>query len=130
MTTAELRQLIEIPETVTFWGITETITPLLVEEVFGNGKKLLVLSPLMHRPNYFIVRVDDSWDCGDMADGDEIQSHIEAIMRSCEDQYGEPYDYDDEHGNELEEREYNPQFPRVDWGEGCCWNTCDWPVIA
>jgi hypothetical protein len=107
MTTKELRALVEVAETVEFWGQKHTITPRFIEKIFGDGKQLLIVQPMNTRPNYFVVRVDSSPEL-------DVFDILDDIVDSAEDEYGY---YDDE---ELTDDE--KVFPIVDWTVGCSWS--------
>lgn len=64
--TRRLRRRIERPEEHGLWGQRVTVTPQLVGEVFGDGRKLLCVSPIMFRPHHFVVRVGSGVDASDM----------------------------------------------------------------
>ena len=117
--TARLRALVERPERCQFWGSNYVITPRLIARKFGAGKKLLCVTPLATRPNYFVVRVDsrigypgDPWPTGSQV------SFIEDVMCAAEEEYGCHGDEEevDEDGDETRD------FPVVDWGIGCSWS--------
>lgn len=101
-----LRAMIEKPHKCVFWGANYTITPRLLDKVFGDGKQLCCITPLATRPNYFVVRVDS---------GAEFDVHdiLDDIADAAEEEYGH---YDSESDDE-----YDRTFPVVDWGMGACW---------
>jgi hypothetical protein len=105
--TKELRALVEVPETIEFWGQEHTVIPRLIETVFGDGKLLLIIQPMNTRPNYFVVRVDSSPDL-------DVFDVIDDISDAAEDEYGY---YEDA---ELSDDE--KVFPIVDWTVGCSWS--------
>jgi hypothetical protein len=107
VTTEELRALVEVPETVEFWGQKHTVTPRFIAKIFGDGKMLLIVQPMNTRPNHFVVRVDSSSAL-------DVFDIIDDIMDAAEDEYGY---YDDE---ELSDDE--KVFPVVDWTVGCSWS--------
>lgn len=74
----ELRAIIEIPVSGKFWGMDYTITPLLIDTVFGDGKKLFWIMPLMSRPNYYVIRVDSIAETDDIVCDNE-ENTIQAI---------------------------------------------------
>ena len=85
----QLRAAIETPETVSFWGAKHTITPRLVAEALGDGRKLIWFETMDHRPNYYVLRVDSTWalDSDDNA-ADYIVEHYEEIVGAIIDEYG------------------------------------------
>lgn len=55
--------------TVSFWGFTGAVTPVLIEHVFGDGGQVIAFTPLDSRPNYYVVRVDAAWELSNWSDG-------------------------------------------------------------
>ena len=106
----ELRALVERPTKAEHWGAEHDITPRVIGKVFGNGQRLINISPMMTRPNYFVVRVDsaEDWDVRDVLDD---------IYEAGEEEFGR-YDADEEEDPSVEDER---EFPIVDWGAGCCW---------
>lgn len=109
-----LKDAIERPEQVRFWGGEYTVMPRLCSRVFGDGRALMYLTPLNTRPNYYVLQVDSSWDL----DGDEMHDRIDDIYDALEDQFGPAYD------DEVGEREW----PALDIDAGSTWGAMDdWP---
>lgn len=72
--------------TVDWWGCKSEVTPAIVDAHLGNGRRLLRFQPLNTRPDYYLIRVDSKWDCG----SDEfLDNHIEDVIETIIDQYGE-----------------------------------------
>lgn len=91
----------------TLWTQPHMVRPALVKATFGNGKRLLGLTPIMHRPNYYLVWIDDGWDL----DGDVLREHLDAIWNAIAEEFGErPYD---------DEKRY--RWPEEDSSGGCSW---------
>lgn len=113
MTTAtDLRKLIERERIVRFWGGDYRITPRFVEEPLGDGGQLIWLEPMDTRPNYYVLRVDSSWDLDDFSD------HLESVYEAIENEYG-PDDFDeDDDGGER-------GWPRLSTGSGVSWGDYD-----
>lgn len=129
--TRELRQLIERPESCIFWGEPYTITPRLIARIFGDGGRLLCVTPMATRPNYFVVKVDSTpHDPRDPLPGSEV-SLLDEIMCAAEEEYGT---FGDEEERDVNGDESRP-FPVTDWGVGVSWSKPfpveEWtPVIA
>lgn len=122
METADLKRLIEKPREVTFWGQKHTVTPAFVSDSLGDGKKLLFVTPLATRPNWYVVRVDSSWDINNFGNGELVCEHLEEILFPIEKEYGLAwYDEDD---NELEVRR---PFPALSEDCGVAWGEEEWP---
>ena len=114
--TRHLRELVERPERVSFWGKEYTITPRLIAHVFGDGRRLMAITPLATRPNYFVARVDSTvTDPLDPFPASSQEALLDHIMEAAEEEYGNIRHADeDERGS----------FPTaVDWGIGCTWGT-------
>jgi hypothetical protein len=109
--TEELRTLIERRHKVRWWGRDRMITPRLVDEVLGDGRQLIYVMPIMHRPNYYVARVDSNFSLSNYSeDGPDCPSEwIEDLWDLIEEQFGR--------------RKYaNDRFPMVDeFYDGCCW---------
>lgn len=73
------------PHKLTFWGKEYDITPAKVNQVLGDGKKILWFEPLNTRPDYYIIRVDSSFGTEGNDDHEDIEDVIEAIA----DEYSE-----------------------------------------
>lgn len=118
MNTEELRASIEQPESVHHWGQECTITPKLVERVLGDGQRLMYITPIMTRPNYFVIRVDSKWDneYRDTANEEWLEDICDAIDQ----------EYPDLRRDEnTQDPDSLPWFNTVDLGEGLSWGDMD-----
>jgi len=125
--TRRLRSLIERPEKCQFWGQLYTVTPRLISRVFGGGARLLCVTPLATRPNYFVVRVDSNTKdprdpfpaCTHGSDWRRCQCQglIDEIIEAAEEEYGYFGDEDERDASGDDPR----PFPVTDWGIGVCW---------
>jgi hypothetical protein len=98
LTEEEIKAL-TTPHERTLWGQTHVVTPALVEEVFGDGEKLLILTPIMTRPNYYVVQIDSSWGKDNTyseEEGETVHDHIDEIYDAIEAQFGSADEEDDE----------------------------------
>lgn len=125
--TRRLRNLIERSERCQFWGQPHTITPRLIARAFGVGDRLVCITPMATRPNYFIVRIDSAVkDVRDPfpvrtsdPDGGYATSLLDDIMSAAEEEYG--YFGDEEYrGKDGDE---SRGFPVTDWSIGVAWGT-------
>jgi hypothetical protein len=91
---------------VRFWGRDYRIKPYLVAKHLGDGQQLIWLSPLMTRPNYYIVRIDRGWDFDAHDWPDRLEEIYELIEEEC--------------GNSDWEGYENQGFPVLRDG-GSCW---------
>jgi hypothetical protein len=121
MTTEELRSRVEVPHKRRMWGQDVQCEPKLVTEVFGDGKKLICLTPTNTRPNYYVVRVDSTWSLSNWADGELFIDHLDDIYEAIEDEYGRSYD---------EETEEHRGWPALSDDSGSSWGEIDWAEYA
>lgn len=120
--TERLRAIEEKPRMRSMYGKKKLVRPKLVDEIFGDGRELMILSPIGGAlPNYFVVRVGEGW-VGDGGPDATIREHLDAIYDSIEDQFGKLLTDDD--GEPEEEL----RFPdAVDFNQGSYWGTAEWP---
>ena len=94
--------------------------PGLVPKVVGNGQCLIYITPLATRPDYYIMRVDSSWEKLIKDDGDKIGELIESeCVEAIDEEYGLCY-WEDDDGIEQHE-----PFPALN--ESCGWA---WGLIS
>lgn len=105
-----LRELLK-PQHTEWWGSTYDFTPALLDKVYGDGKRLLMLFPIMERPRYWVVRIDSKWH----TDGDLHEEVLDDIYDQIDDQFGCPNEDDLGVGDER------PYFPMYD-GQGVSWH--------
>ncbi len=116
--TETLRKLIERPQVRRLWGQDYTVTPGIVEKVFGDGLNLLRITFLdgkFARPNYLVIRIDSAWSM------DDIPDHLDDIFEAVDDEWCN----DPQEGAGDEEIEFS----------SCCdggsmWSEMEWPVTA
>ena len=113
---ADLKHRVEKRHRTRFWGRTYMVKPRLVDEIFGDGKKLFGIEPLNSRPNYYVIRGDSKWDVSNWADGETIGQHIEEILESIEEQFGRAW-YDDD----PPQRKSGRPFPALNDDVGVGW---------
>lgn len=97
------------------WGQKHMIEPVLIEGHLGDGMKLVAITPINTRPNYYLIRVDSTWSVYNR-DTPSICEHIDEIYDAIEDEVG-PADQTDDDNNEI-----HVGWPAMD-GSGCSW--CD-----
>jgi hypothetical protein len=133
-----LRTAIEVPQRVSFWGHEHTITPLLVPAIFGDGRSLVAITPLLTRPNYFVVRGDSSWIDERFAGPGAVTSAFDEVLEegdyyalaphmemlgdgvygAIEEAFGR---WRDESHRDEEDTDADYEWPVVDLGFGCSW---------
>lgn len=98
------------------WGQKHMIKPVFIEQALGNGDKLVAITPLNTRPNYYLIRVDSSWSTRN-SDTPAICEHLEEICEAIEDENGRKYETDDDY------KEIMMPWPALDDEVGMSW--CD-----
>jgi len=120
--TEQLRPLIERWKIEHLWGQPRRIKPRLVTDVFGDGRRLLCLYPLMYRPNHFVVRMDSTVEIRHAGDWlDEIYEAIETEFYEWPwaRAYGLRW-----HANEGAEND-----SRLSFEDGSVWDEMRWPRL-
>lgn len=97
---------------IVMWTYPRMVRPALSAVRHGAGDLLLALSPMNHRPLYYLVWIDSAW----WPEGDDLDlDHLDDIWLALEDEFG------------RRERKDNGDFrrnycwPEVDDSDGCCW---------
>ena len=106
---------------VRFWGRRYFVTPALVAEKLGDGKKLIRFEPMDTRPNYYVVFVDSSWNTSNWEPCKEhICDHLDEIRAAIREQYRERWEtwYSDKAGREYHRRN---RFPALCDASGASW---------
>lgn len=91
------------------WTQPHTVRPALVKATFGKADLLLALSPVLHRPRYYLVWIDARW-YGD----DELHRQLDAIYDAISWEFG---------AREDDERPY--RWPEEDFAGGASWWVAD-----
>ena len=89
--------------------------PRLVDRVFGDGGKLLEISPIMHRPHTFVVRIGSDWTIDNwdrVADG-QPDGWLDDVLEAVIDQYPQP-PWDEDADTSFE--------------DGLSWDVINWPT--
>lgn len=82
-------------------------TAVLVNRIFGDGKRLIRITPFATRPNYYIVRIDSS----EPTEEQESEFIDTVLLEQIADEFGERTD--DGEGDE---------FPALNASCGWCWD--------
>jgi len=93
------------------WGKWENIEPKLLKEIYGDGKRLLYISPLSDRPNHYMVRIDSVYP--DENKRNEVEDILEYVVDSIVSEFG----WCEVEGEEDEETIYLP-WPSFDGIDG------------
>jgi hypothetical protein len=99
----------------TLWTQPYMIRPALVKQRFGNGKRLIGLSPVLHRPAYYLVWIDDRWNLSNWDHGEKLIDHLDEIWDAIGDEFG----FRDR------EDESSYRWPEEDSRDGCSWWEAD-----
>jgi hypothetical protein len=128
--TKRLRRLIEVRQAAYLWGKRYIVTPRLVDRVFGNGRLLLGLSPIMFRPERFVVRVDDRWSISNWDRNNEMtpSEWIDAVYDSIEEEYVE-WPWSRRFGLRWSDDDYDERKSNIDFSDGCVWWEMRWPRL-
>jgi len=92
----------------TLWTQGHMVRPALVKRKFGNGRRLVAIAPILHRPHYYLVWVDDGWD---LNNSDEWLDQLDGIWEAIADEFGSR--------DSESERRY--EWPEEDSEGGCAW---------
>ena len=80
------------PREVELWGRKSIITPAIPEGQIGDGLQIMKFTPIDTRPNYYIIRVDSSYDI----DAEDNTDMHEEILQLLEDTFGNTNRCDDD----------------------------------
>ena len=109
---ARLRQLIERPQPARLWGQEYTVTPAMLPEPIGDGRRLIWVSCANTRPHWYVVRVDSSMR------GDALDDAIDDVILALQSHYGDAEHMDDDEDS---------SFPVVSDSSGYSWGREPWP---
>lgn len=98
----KMKAIITKPRYVKFWGKKCLSRPVFIESCLGDGGKLLAITPLNDRPNYYVIRVDSTWSVHNYEDPC-VADHIDEIYEMIEEQTG-PREWQDDHGRRRVEK--------------------------
>lgn len=118
-----LRKHIEGQFDTEFWSQKCTCEPKLIDKIFGDGKRLIHYTPLMTRPNYYIIRVGSDWN------EDTYIERMEEVLCAIEEDFGNSDDLreDEELGEEAMGEDFVPyQWPALSDGGGG-YGFFEWP---
>jgi hypothetical protein len=121
--TEQLRGLVERWIICDLWAMQYLIKPRLVDEVFGDGRRLLLLTPIMHRPNRFVIRMDSKQD---ITHGGEWLYEIETAI---EEEYPD-WPWAEDYGLTRHEDEEAEDDSRLSFEDGVGWGECNWPQVV
>lgn len=120
--TNQLRALVERWQVVEHWAQRCRIKPRLVTRVFGDGRRLLRLYPIMFRPNHFVVRVDSKLDDGHAHDW------LDEIYEAIEEEFYE-WPWARQYGLKWHEDDSADCDSRLSWDDGSSWEEMKWPRL-
>ena len=106
------------PRFVRFWGRRYRVAPCLVGTIFGDGKQIVWFEPLATRPDYYVVRVDSTWNVVNH-EVNPLCGHLEEIYQAIETEFGLAVDTW-EHNSGRQYTKHN-SFPALHWDCGVSW---------
>lgn len=114
------------PYTIRLWGTDHTVTPYLVSQTFGDGKRFIGLAPMFYRPWFYVVRIDSRWSL-DHEGEEPFIDHVDEVYEAIEQQFGLCCDEEDEYGDRAEcDCDGYEVWPRVkDFSGGSEWFELD-----
>jgi len=121
---AQLRAALEARRARNFQGVSHVKPLRLVDKVFGDGRQLIALQPPNTGPNYYVVRIDSSWQLSDQGlDGSLLAEHIGEVIAALEAQFGPSWYVGDPPKRGDDGRPFRPTKD----DSGCCWFALNWP---
>lgn len=104
--------LAEKPHFRKLWGQRHLTHPKFIRAVLGDGGKLLIVTPINTRPDYYLIRVDSTWETDSTVEApDHVCDHIDEIYEAIENQFG---------GNDEDSEERRP-WPVLSADSGSTW---------
>lgn len=92
------------------WTMPCMVQPALVKQEFGRADLLLALSPIQHRPAYYLVWVDAQW-----YEDQTMADHVDDIYEAIGDEFGHWSSWEEDHEGDAY------QWPLEDFSQGSCW---------
>lgn len=86
-----LRATVERRQAASLWGKKHFVTPRLCFTVFGDGRKLIFLTPMSTRPNWYVIRIDSKWSLDNHESDDELlppRDWTDDVIDALEEQFG------------------------------------------
>ncbi len=110
-----LRARVERRQSAYLWDQKYFVTPRLVDQVFGDGKKIIHLAGINTRPAYWVVRIDSQWSTSNYDPSPCLRDWLEEIYQAIEGQFGT--------GEKEDGSLYaRSKFPSAcNLGAGCAW---------
>ena len=112
-------EVAEKPHARTLWGQRHRVHPKFIPEVLGDGGRLLIVTPLDTRPEYYLIRVDSAWELDSTTKAeDHVCDHLDEIYNAIEDECGQGYEDADE--SSTGRAHHNP-WPALSCDSGVSW---------
>lgn len=134
-----LKEAIEVEFIGSLWveGDSGPMTPFVIDEAFGDGLHLMTVSTINQRPNYWVIRIDSSWQGAHWPyyrGGEDVRGdHIDEIIDAIEDECGragvcldEPCDNCEDTCCKCGDFDSGAAFPEIDYDTGCSWGEISW----
>ena len=117
---------IETPHPRAMWGEPRQVSPRFVRKALGNGDKLVGITPVATRPEYYVIRVDSGWEVSRYAKGEMLCEHMDEIYAAIEEQFSSAHDWEDEdEPGDPNAAEYG--WPALDADCGSTWFEYEMP---
>jgi hypothetical protein len=94
------------------------VEPVFVERALGDGKKLLAVMPLETRPNYYLIRVDSTWNDSNGGGSTLICEHLDEILEAIRAQCGSANQGQRKNGNGNGRHN---SWPALSYSSGVSW---------
>lgn len=108
MTVEQILEQEMTPHTIKFWGHTyENFHPEKLDQTFGDGQRLMYLTPLNTRPWYYIARVDSQYPANEEEEAEFVEKLLDAL--------------EEEFGSAVDEEGADRDFPVVNIDAGYSW---------
>lgn len=123
-----LRSAVCVPTRGYIWvpGPAIDYTPALADAIHGDGRALLRLTTVRHRPAHYVVRIDGGWfvegDRDAPLDAPTFRAHLDRVLRGLRMQF-------DSCRTAASVGIQPPPFPAVDDRDGVTWQRMSWPRI-
>jgi hypothetical protein len=113
-----LKAAAEVPTHRHLWVPADGIDfiPAVCSRAFGDGRALLALSTINHRPRFYVIRIDSTWR--DLVEDEHIDSIYDALLE----EFGD--------AEQVEADEPRLEWPAFDGANGSSWWRLEWSDFA
>lgn len=127
----ELRQRFCQRQASYLWGDKRIITPVLIPVIWGDGRKIIALRPIVTRQSHYVIAGDSSWTISDRhGQYATFREHLkDGIYDEIEELFGECGCADCGYFENREEREAAAGIVDLvfkQWPTPCLSGGCEW----